>query len=502
MNDASAHRMSVQELLPECGKGLSALDVSNVVMDSRQVTKGSLFLACRGASRDSKHGLSYVADAIARGAALVIWEPAPEIGEVKLEAPSIAVEDLSSRVGNIAARFWGHPSQHLDVVGITGTDGKTSTAYLLAQAWIALGTPCVYVGTLGYGSPSALEPTQNTTPDAPTLQRLLAEARDSGAKVAVVEVSSHALAQGRIAGTTFAAAVLTNVGRDHLDYHRTIGRYASAKRLLFDRDATGTLIFNRDDAYGVEWALQLAGRHPLILYGIDGERPATRHVLGHELILHAGGLRMDLSTSQGAGHIASSLLGRFNAYNLLAAAAVLVAFGVSVPDACSALAGVRTVPGRAEVFHGSSAEPTVVVDYAHTPQALGQILTALKPHVAGRLICVFGCGGERDTGKRPLMGATAAQLADSIILTDDNPRSEDPARIIAGIRAGIPDWVPLEVIHDRGDAIRAAVCAGKAGDMVVVAGKGHESTQIVANKKYAFSDREFVKALTGVEPES
>lgn len=492
-------RMRVQELLPECGQRFPSVDVSDVVMDSRQVKEGALFLACRGASKGSEHGLSHVADAIARGAVLVAWEPAPGMTDVKLDVPSIPVKDLSSRVGDIASRFWGDPSQQLDVVGITGTDGKTSTAYLLTQAWTALGTPAVYIGTLGHGSLSALEPTQNTTPDPATLQRCLARARDGGAKAAVVEVSSHALSQGRIAGTVFAAAVLTNVGRDHLDYHRTIGRYASAKRLLFDRGATRTLIFNRDDAYGVEWALQLAGRHPLMLYGIDGEPPATPHVVGRELELHADGLTMNLSTSQGLGSITSPLLGRFNAYNLLASAAVLIAFGVSLPDTCSALSKARSVPGRVEVFRGSKATPTFVVDYAHTPQALGQVLTALKPHVAGRLICVFGCGGERDAGKRPLMGATAAQLADAIILTDDNPRGENPARIIAGIRAGIPDWVPLQIVHDRGDAIRAAFDEGGAGDMVVIAGKGHETVQIVGQERRAFSDRDFVKALTEAE---
>lgn len=496
MNE-SVRRLPVSELLPECGQQFASLHVSDVVMDSRQVTEGALFLACRGASKNSGHGLRHVADAIRRGAVLIAWEPAPGIDDVELEVPSIAVKDLSSRVGDMAAQFWGHPSQQLDVVGITGTDGKTSTAYLLAQAWTALGTPTVYIGTLGWGSLAALEPMQNTTPDPATLQRSLAQARDSGAKAAVVEVSSHALAQGRITGTIFAAAVLTNVGRDHLDYHRTIGRYASAKRLLFDRGATRTLIFNRDDAYGVEWALQLAGQHPLMLYGIDGESPATQHVIGRDLSLHADGLTMKLSSSQGSGFITSSLLGRFNAYNLLASASVLVAFGVPLPDACSALSEARSVPGRAEVFRSRGNQPSVVVDYAHTPQALGQILTALKPHVQGRLICVFGCGGERDAGKRPLMGATAAQLADLIILTDDNPRTENPGRIISGIRAGIPDWVPLQVIHDRGDAIRAALSEGGVGDMVVVAGKGHESVQIVGKERHAFSDRDFVKALTG-----
>lgn len=500
--NALVHRMPAGELLSEYGVRLPALDVCDVVMDSRQVTEGALFLACCGANKGGGHGLRHAEDAIERGAVMVAWEPAPEIDAVNLEVPSVAIENLSSHVGDIASRFWGHPSQHLDVVGITGTDGKTSTAYLLTQAWTALGTRTVYVGTLGRGSLAALEPTGNTTPDAATLQRCLAVARENGAKAVVVEVSSHALSQARIAGTTFAAAVLTNVGRDHLDYHRTIGRYASAKRLLFDRDATRTLIFNRDDAYGVEWALQLAGRHPLMLYGIDGERPATRHVLGRALRLHADGFTMELSTSQDSAHVTSALIGRFNAYNLLASAAVLIAFGIPLSDACAALSQAHAVPGRAEVFRGSDTKPSVVVDYAHTPQALGQILTALKPHVKGRLICVFGCGGERDAGKRPLMGATAAQLSDSIILTDDNPRSENPARIIAGIRTGIPDWIPLEVIHDRGDAIRAAVHAGGAADMVVVAGKGHESVQIVGNEKHAFSDRDFVKALMGTETES
>lgn len=473
-----------------------ALPLSDIALDSREVTPGTLFLACQG---HRMHGLEHAADAVERGAAAVAWEPVDGIEAPALAVPAFAVPELSSHVGTIASRFFGAPSRRLRAVGITGTDGKTSTAHLLAQAWTTLGVPCVYLGTLGYGPLGALDPSPNTTPDAVRLQRVLARAVNDGAGAAALEVSSHALAQNRISATHFSAAVLTNVGRDHLDYHGDLENYAAAKRRLFDRDDTGDVVLNRDDTFGAEWAARLHGSHRIIVYGLGGAAPATPCVVGRDLSLHADGLSLTLSGSFGEATLRSPLLGRFNAYNLLAAAAALVANGVPLTEACAALAGCTTVPGRAEAFRGPDAAPLVVVDYAHTPQALAQILQALRPHAAGRLICVFGCGGDRDAGKRPLMGASAAQFADAVVITDDNPRSESPARIVAEVRAGMPRTAKVDVIHDRAEAIRSAVAMAGAADVVLVAGKGHEEVQQYGREARAFSDRAFVAALVGRE---
>lgn len=472
------------------------LAVADLALDSREITAGSLFLACRG---HRQHGLDHVAEAITRGAVAVLWEPAPDVAPPALPVPAIAVQALSARAGEIAARFWQQPSVKLQVVGITGTDGKTSTAHLLTQAWTALGTPCLYLGTLGYGRLDALDAGVNTTPDAVRLQRYLAQGVADGARAVAMEVSSHALAQNRIAGTHIAAAVLTNVGRDHLDYHGDLERYAAAKRQLFARDESDALILNRDDSYGATWAAELAGAHPLRLYGLDGERPAPSSLLGRELMLHPQGLSMTLDSGDAQCQLQSRLLGRFNAYNLLAAAAVLLQSGVPLAAAAAALAGAATVPGRAEAFYGAEGSPLVVVDYAHTPQALAQILQALRPHASGRLICVFGCGGERDRGKRPLMGAAAAQFADAVVLTDDNPRSEVAAQIVAEIRAGMPRGARVSVTHDRGRAIRETITGAGAGDVVLIAGKGHETTQVVGDETRPFSDRSVVAQLLGRE---
>lgn len=495
----SVQQQPLTELLADMVDAPPALNIVGLALDSREVMPGFLFLACRG---HRQHGLQHIDEAIARGAAAVVWEPVSEIDPPQLSVPSLAIDQLSTRVGEIAARFWRRPSAQLRTVGITGTDGKTSTAHLLAQVWTALGTPCLYLGTLGYGSLDALDVAANTTPDAVRLQRYLAAAVAAGQRACAMEVSSHALAQGRIAGTHFAAALLTNVGRDHLDYHGDLEQYAAAKRSLFERDDTDAVLLNRDDAHGAEWAAQLAPQHPLMVYGLGGVRPTASYVIGESLVLHPRGLRLDLTSTQGNGRIDSALLGRFNAYNLLAVATVLIEAGVPVADVCSALGQARTVPGRAEAFRGPGAEPLVVVDYAHTPQALTQVLQALRPHTAGKLICVFGCGGDRDRGKRPLMGAAVAQFADTAVITDDNPRSEDPKQIAVEIRAGMPQGARVQIVHDRSQAIRSVVMAASADDVVLVAGKGHEDYQIYGDERRTFSDRDFVAGLLAVEPVS
>ncbi|MDR3415677.1 MAG: UDP-N-acetylmuramoyl-L-alanyl-D-glutamate--2,6-diaminopimelate ligase [Nevskia sp.] len=494
MNAALAMR-PLSALLQGYATALPDLTVTGVELDSRKVAPGALFLAVRGHSR---HGLAFAGEALQRGAGAVAWEPDPGVAAPRLAVPVIAVDHLGAHAGEIAARFWNHPSRGLFTVGVTGTDGKTSTAHLVTQALDRLGAPCAYFGTLGYGRLDRLAVASHTTPDAVRLQRLLAEQRDAGMRACAMEVSSHALDQSRVGGVEFRVAALTNVGRDHLDYHGSLESYAAAKRRLFAWPGLQAAVLNRDDARGAAWARDRLDA-AVTLYGLDGEPPAGQHVLGFDLQPHAAGLGFTVRSSWGEARIDSRLLGRFNAYNLLAALAVLLHHGTPLPAAAAALSACGTVPGRAEGFRVPGS-PLVVVDYAHTPQALGQILQALRPHTAGRLWCVFGCGGDRDRGKRPLMGQAAAQLADRLIVTDDNPRSEDPAAIAAEILTGIPDAArqQLTVEHDRARAIERAVSAASAQDVVLVAGKGHEDYQLYGQERRRFSDREFVGGLLGV----
>lgn len=467
--------------------------VTGVAMDSRRVAVGDLFLACRGSGQ--QHGLQHVQQALQRGAAAVAWEPAPGIAAPSLDVPDIPVPGLAALAGEIAARFHGRPGDALRLYAVTGTDGKTSTAHLLAQTLDRLGQPCAYIGTLGAGRLGALAPATHTTPDPVSLQAQLAEQLERGVRCVAMEVSSHALDQRRVSGLRFDAAILSNLTRDHLDYHGTLEHYTAAKRRLFAEHVRGVRIFNRDDATGRDWAQTWP---EAVIYGLDGEAPADRpYVLGRALSLHDAGLSLDLETSWGTAQLHSRLLGRFNAYNLMAALAALLANGLPLPDVVQALAQVQTVPGRMEGYRGPGAPALVVVDYAHTPDALRQVLAAARAHCAGALWCVFGCGGDRDRGKRPLMGAAVARLADHGIVTDDNPRSEDPAAIVAEILRDAGGR--LQVIHDREQAIRTAVRSAGPGDVVVIAGKGHETTQTCGSRVLPFSDRALAARLTGSE---
>ncbi len=488
---------SLQNLLAGFGVPVPDFEVTGIEMDSRRVSPGDLFIACRG---HGTHGLAYLDQALKRGAAAVIWEPAAGWSQPDAGIPEVALERLSTRVGEIAARFFGRPSERMFCAGITGTDGKTSTAWLVAQALERLGTACAYFGTIGIGRVGQLQNATHTTPDPVSLQRMLAQLWEQGARACAMEVSSHALDQSRIAGMHFDAAVLTNITRDHLDYHGTLENYAAAKRKLFERPEVGSVILNRDDTQGARWADELGNGRDVIAYGLDGISPRMSHVIGRDLQLSPQGLRFTVDSHLGKATLNSRLLGRFNAYNLLAALGVLLAKGVDLQAAVAALAESQTVPGRIEGFRGPRARPLVVVDYAHTPDALTQILSAVRAHTPGQLACVFGCGGDRDRGKRPLMGAAAAKLADRVLITDDNPRSETPQAIVEDILGGIaePTRTHVAVVHDRAEAIRRAVTEADADDVVVVAGKGHEETQTYGGDVRVFSDRRFVAELVGV----
>ncbi len=472
------------------GARLPDLMVHGLASDSRSLCAGDLFLAVAGL-RD--HGLDHLDQALARGAAAVVWEPAAGRLPGELPVPAVAVAGLGQRLGVIADRFYGHPSRDLCCIGVTGTDGKTSVTHFIATALAGAGRSCGLLGTLGYGLPGELRAPTHTTPDALRLQAELAALRDKGAVAVAMETSSHALHQGRCNAVAFDVAVLTNLSRDHLDYHGSLQAYADAKRRLFRSPGLSAWVLNADDAFGRELAAAPPAGVQVIRYarGAGFDRRAGRGEWLHATRVEslARGLRVTLETSAWGGAVLESrLLGGFNAANLLAALGALLAAGTGFEAALEHLARVETVPGRMEAF-GGPGQPLVVVDYAHTPNALDNALHALRAHCRGELVCVFGAGGDRDRGKRPQMGAVAEAGADRVILTSDNPRSEDPQRIIGEIAAGAREPVRLQRIVDRAEAIDAAIAAAGPDDLVLVAGKGHEDYQQIGARRLAFSDR-------------
>lgn len=468
---------------------------------AQEVRPGDLFVALAGTRT---HGLRYLEEALARGATAVAWEPASGIAPpAAAQAPLIAVDNLARRLGSVADRFFGHPSRDMTTVAVTGTDGKTSVSHFLAQALdnsTQGGGGCGLIGTLGYGVYGQLVPGAHTTPDAIRLHAELASQRAQGAVATVMEASSHALAQYRLDGMALDVAILTNLTRDHLDYHRNQDAYATAKRRLFEMPGLRHAVLNTDDSFGVALASALYPSVNTIGYGVGvSSLPDDRMVRATAVEATRGGLGFELHTPQGVGRVETRLLGRFNVSNLLAVVATLLALDMPLAQILVRINDTRGVPGRMEP-HGDTDQALVVVDYAHTPAALAQALTALREHCVGRLWCVFGCGGDRDVGKRPLMAQAAERHADEIIVTDDNPRSEPPARITADTFAGFSNPDSARVIHDRADAIAYAISAARAGDIVLVAGKGHEQVQIIGAERRPFSDSQTVAALLGECP--
>ena len=464
----------------------------DITLDSREVREGSLFLACRGARH---HGLDFAADVAARGAAAILWEPDADRSPPLLRSDLIVmrVPALSERASEIAGRFFGIPSRQLAIAGITGTNGKTTTAWLLAQALNACGTPAAYLGTLGSAFGGALEAGEFTTPDAVSVQRRLAAFRAQGAACVAMEVSSHALAQGRVAAVHFDAAVFTNLTRDHLDFHGSMADYAAAKASLFSFAGLRRRVINADDVYGAELLARPGFERAIATSRRAGFAPQAgqAYLQALDITPDARGTTFTLRSSFGTAQVATPLVGSFNVDNLLAVLGVLLGGGVTLDAAVAAVAAAQAPPGRLETF-GGGALPLAVVDYAHTPDALDKALVVLREHCSGRLWCVFGCGGDRDPGKRPEMGRIAAARADAVILTDDNPRSEDAEAIVRAIRDGIAGPAP-RVIHDRAAAIAAAIAESAPGDAVLVAGKGHETYQIIGTERRPFSDAGVVR---------
>jgi UDP-N-acetylmuramoyl-L-alanyl-D-glutamate--2,6-diaminopimelate ligase len=472
---------------------MEAPDVAlrDITADSREVQPGDLFVAIRGGVHD---GHDHVPDAVRRGAAAVLAERPVEPSGV----PVLVVPGLRDRLGELAARFYGMPGRGMRCVGVTGTNGKTSIAHYVADLAGRLGRPAGYLGTIGWGRIGALEPSALTTVDPITLQRRLAALREGGCRWAALEVSSHALAQRRVCGVPFRTAVFSNLTRDHLDYHADFAAYGAAKARLFRWPGLELAVINADDSFGRQLCRELAPGTRLLRYGkaCDTVAGGSAEIVWSELAFDAAGVRGIWETPWGRARFRMPLHAEFSVANAAAALGALCADGVSLDAFVAAAEALAPVPGRME-YYTAPGRPAVVVDYAHTPDALEQVLTTLRPRVTGRLVCVFGCGGDRDPGKRPLMAMAAERHADELWLTSDNPRSEPAEAIIAGMRPGLSGRVPAYEHPDRRDAIERAIAGAGPDDLVLVAGKGHEDYQEIGGRRLPFSDRDLVRTLLG-----
>ncbi len=490
--------MALRELfegLTDCTL-LPQQSVRGMSLDSRAVREGELFLACVGSVR---HGVKFIEQAIEHGASAVALEPADETDGVDLtqySVPVFLVERLHLLVSELAGRFYGQPSHKMQVVGVTGTNGKTSVSQFIAMA-IAQTNPCGLIGTLGSGIVGALHDTGHTTPDPVVMQAELAKMYEDGARHALMEVSSHALDQGRVNAVAFDTAIFTNLSHDHLDYHGDMLSYAGAKRRLLEMPGLKHALVNSDDEVGREWLANPPQGVEMVSYGLSLNSERQPPVLyADELQLTTSGMHLRVHSHWGEGVIDSPLLGRFNAANLLAALGALLVLGFEFNDALQRLGKVETVPGRMERF-GGEGQPMVVVDFAHTPDALEQVLKALREHTRGRLWCIFGCGGERDREKRPKMGHIAEEFADSVIVTDDNPRRENAINIIEDITCTMENCDAVYINRDRAAAIERTISLATADDVILVAGKGHETEQVIGRQRVPYSDRETVAKLLG-----
>ncbi|MFK8079219.1 MAG: UDP-N-acetylmuramoyl-L-alanyl-D-glutamate--2,6-diaminopimelate ligase [Granulosicoccus sp.] len=488
-------------LSPWVSEGVPAIAVTGVNLDSRLVSAGDAYLAVGGATT---HGMHYALNAVDAGAVAVLASDATFrqfnaiIDElVARDVAVVAVTGLDHRCGDIASRFYGEPDKSMTMVAVTGTDGKTSVCRFIAQAFAANHQSCGYIGTLGWGIGNALEQTDLTTPDCVTLRRMLAVMRDQGATFIALEASSHGIAEGRLNGLALDVAVLTNLGRDHLDYHVTVEAYRAAKERLFHWASLQALVLNADDSMGRD-LIDRIDHVPCFSYSAKGESgQSTDHrVLARNVLTTDSGLTFDLTDDAGTRTVVSDLLGRFNVDNLLASYASLRACGMAANDASHCVSAVKPVAGRMERLGGGD-KPTVVIDYSHTPNALQVAIDSVRVHCAGQLWVVFGCGGDRDKGKRAPM-AQAAQTADQVVLTDDNPRTERSEDIINDVLDGFDTTENVTVIADRADAIRHALVSAQAGDLVLIAGKGHEDYQIIGTEQHHFSDREQAQLLLGI----
>ncbi len=474
--------------------------IERLAADSRVCAPGVAFFAYPGAAAD---GRAHIADALRRGCAAVVWESDGFQWHADWRVPHAPVKGLREHAGDLANVFYGRPSEAMWVCGVTGTNGKTSCTQWLATLLGAQGDTAAVIGTLGAGFPDAqarFATLANTTPGALELHALLAELRVKGARAVAMEVSSHALVQGRVNGVAFDCALFTNLSHDHLDYHGSMDAYAEAKARLFDMPGLSAAVLNLDDVRGVQFARRLAGRNLRVLgYALSRsavvQGSVSEYIAARDIRVAGDAMHVTLESSWGTAGTVIRQLGRYSVSNALGVLGCLIARGIEFHDAAARLADLPQVPGRMQAL-GGGARPLVVVDYAHTPDALEKVLHALRPAAAARggvLVAVFGAGGDRDPSKRPLMGRVAAQFADRVVLTSDNPRGEDPRAILAAIESGIGEAIGGTMSRcllepDRARAIEAAIGEAAAGDVVLIAGKGHETYQDVAGRRVPFSD--------------
>jgi UDP-N-acetylmuramyl-tripeptide synthetase len=462
--------------------------ITGITADSRKVKAGDLFLAYRGEISD---GHEFISDAINNGAVAILCE---NKNKLLAKITVIVIPDLKEKIGLLAARFYGNPAKDLTIIGVTGTNGKTTITQFIASSLTDLGISCGVIGTIGVGFPGKLLPTINTTPDPITLQYWLAKFKKEGAQAVAMEVSSHSLIQQRVNGIAFKIAVFTNLTREHLNYHKTMKEYGKAKEILFMRPELQYAVINIDDKFGHDLIKKLKKiRKNLKIYSytaknINLETPAIK---AENIKFAITGIAANIVTPWGSGLLKSSLLGGFNLSNLMAVIGVLGVMKIKFPEILAKMARLKTVNGRMQTFGGGE-KPLVVVDYAHTPDALEQVLLVLRECCLGSLWCVFGCGGNKDTGKRPIMGQIAERYSDYVVITNDNPRTEDPEVIINDILQGVTNHLKIKIMQDRRAAILAAIDCAKASDIILIAGKGHEDYQVIGTEKIMFSDQEIV----------
>lgn len=499
-----AIKQSKEILLSELMKGIKDVAASDCIVnaiqtDSRLVSAGDLFIALPGVSQ---HALSYLSEVVAAGAICVLYaiedseKYQQQLNDYDGEIIQISVESIRDIAGLVISRFYSEPSKQLDVIGVTGTDGKTSVSRFIAQA-LAVDEKVAVIGTTGNGIWGDLVTATHTTPDVLSLHKMLFELKNKQASRVVMEVSSHGIEQKRIAAVDIDTAILTNVSRDHLDYHGTIENYRSIKKRLFTQACIKNIIVNFDDDIGNELAESLQATKNIWAYSLSNiDNKTINCVYAKSIKTNPDGFSVDVVTPVGEVQFTLSLLGRFNVANALSVLCVLLLNNIELKDAARRIENIETAPGRMECFKTNN-KPMVVVDFAHTPKALQLALQALSEHCKGKIWCVFGCGGDRDQGKRPLMGAAAEKYADNVVLTDDNPRTEDSVTIIDQVLTGLKDKSKATVEANRQRAIEYAIENAAENDAVLIAGKGHEEYQLIGDLKIPFSDRNIVQQMIG-----
>ncbi len=468
------------------------INVTGMCMDSRKVKPGNVFIALSG---NDNHGIDFAYQVQRSGACAILAESVsedkakPKARQQPLSIPVVEIEKLSTKLGDLSAKFYNYPSRRLKVFGVTGTNGKTSCTWLLLQAWNKLGIKAGYIGTLGYGTIKQIHDLDNTTPPALGLQKIFAEFLDNGVTHVALEVSSHGLSLGRTSSTEFSGVAFTNISRDHLDFHKTIEEYAAVKKCLFSDYNADFAVINASDYYGKQWLKEI--NLPVTSYSSINQAD----LFATDVELLPQGIKFKVNYHNHSYKVTTGLLGHFNVDNLLLVVGILLQQGFTIKDILSVVSELNPVPGRMNRVDSKEIGPLILVDYAHTPDALEQVLKALKQHNARKIWCVFGCGGNRDKGKRPQMGYIAETLADRVIITDDNPRYEDNQQIATDILMGMHS--KPKVIHSRKDAIVYAIENAHSKDLVLIAGKGHETYQIIDGNKYPFDDRAIAREILG-----